>query len=116
MTVLAAAFDSPGMVVLDSLRILLGGGGLFLAAYQVRMVRVSQTPGQRARFVAVGVALLVLSGSRLQNLGEPLVWQIVANAVVVALLGYGTWQFARHETPTQLRGDAGPHGRHGIGG
>lgn len=116
MTTLAEPFATPELAVLDTLRLFVGAGGLFLAAYQVRMIRLSRTSGQRARFAAVGVALLVLAGSRLQNLGEPLVWQFFATVVVFGLLGYGTYQFARHETPTQRRVSEGPPGRHGASG
>ena len=102
MTALAEPFETPGLVVFDSIRLLLFVAGIFIAGYQVKPFLQSSIPGQRARFAGAGVALAVLALSRVQNLGGPPTWQFWGASAAIVLFGYGSWAWS-DETPSQPR-------------
>lgn len=106
---LAAPFATSGFVVLDVTRIVLALIGGVTAAYQVALIRQASTRGQQLRLAGAGLALAVLSFSRLENLGEAIAWQFVAGGAAILLLAAGSWLF-RREIPAQPRRHPGPHG------
>jgi hypothetical protein len=99
------AFSAP-FLVLDVIRVLLVGAGLFLAGVQILLVRDSPAWGQKARIAAISVALLILSAGRFEHLGTPVTWELWGTIVLIVLVGYGSWAWFR-ERPAQTR----KHGR-----
>lgn len=76
-------------LLLDVIRVVLTIVGFGLAGAYLRL-RWPQTTDQheRARIIGMALALFILAGSRALNLGEPLTWQLLAAAIVFALVGY----------------------------
>ncbi|WWT39770.1 hypothetical protein [Microcystis phage Mwe-JY05] len=108
--------------VLDAARIVIAFGGLALAAFTVRMVWLSKTSGQRARFLGIALLLLVVSLARIEALGSPVTWHFFVALAADVALAVGYYSFARRETPSQRRvvDDPAPRGepptrRHGRG-
>lgn len=97
---IAAPFDGPWQSAVDVARIALfiGGmllvGGMVLAAMDGERVRDT---GRRYGAAAAAVALLVLAGSRIQNLGEPISWQFLASIVAYALFTFSFRAYRRQD-------------------
>jgi hypothetical protein len=83
-------FSTPGLIVLDSIRVLLTAFGFLLVGYYLRMRwPTTRDRHEKARALGMAVALFVLAASRATNLGSPvLAWQMVASGVVFLLVGY----------------------------
>lgn len=94
--------------VVDTLRLIVAVVGGIVAVYQGALIRQAGTPGQRARLAGIAFAALVLAGSRMQNLGAPLSWQLVGSLLAIGLLAYGSWRW-RYEQPATPRR---PHHQH----
>jgi len=91
------------MIVLwDVLRVVVAAAGFLIGAHSIYMATLVPTWGQRCRFIGVVMAMLIICGSRVQNLGGPVTWQLLVSVVMVGVLGYGSWSFAR-EVPAQKR-------------
>lgn len=86
----AVPFSTPELVVLDSLRLLVGVAGfLLVGSYLWMRWRFTNTRSEQARILGIALSLFVLAGSRVLNLGGPFAWQLVAAAVAFTLVGYG---------------------------
>lgn len=84
-------FTGPALAVLDSLRILVFAWGFVLVGLQLRLWPLLDTIGQRIRLAAMSLALFVLAGSRITNLGQTITWQMVTSVVVFALVTASTF-------------------------
>lgn len=85
------------LVLLDIARVLLAVAGVALAAWQVQLAVSNAGAGWRAH-AGVAVALLITCGSRVENLGRPVVtWQFVGTVVFVALIGWSAYRRWRTE-------------------
>ena len=83
-------FSTPGLIVLDTARLVLTAAGFLLVGYYL-LTRWPTTRNrhEKARAVGLALALFVLASSRITNLGSPeLAWQLPASALVFALVGY----------------------------
>lgn len=97
---LAEPFATPWMAVLDTARILLFLAGMTLCgamAWAALDRERARGRGRRWGAAASGVALVVLCGSRLQTLGEPMAWQFVAALVAVALFAASVETYRRED-------------------
>ena len=105
MTAVLAAtpFAGPTQGLLDVVRLVVATAGLFLAGYQWRLWRDAHGPGQRQLLAALSILLLIVSGSRVQNLGAPITWQFCVTVVATAVVGWGTWQWRRGITAQTSR-------------
>lgn len=83
-------FSTPGLIVLDTTRLVLTAAGFLLVGYYLATRwPTTRCRHERARALGMAVALFVLASSRVANLGSPEVaWQMPASAVVFALVGY----------------------------
>lgn len=84
------------MTVLDAARFVVAGLGVILAAHQVALALSDAGVGWRGH-LGTAVALLILCGSRLENLGHPATWQFVGTTVVVALIGWSSYRRLRRD-------------------
>lgn len=91
-----------GQALIDGARVTVGLIGAGVAIYQLYLVGQAPALGQKARLAGAAVALGVLSGARVENLGQPLTWQLPAAFIAVALLAWGSLAF-RDETPARTR-------------
>jgi hypothetical protein len=97
-----APFSTPGLIVLDSVRVLLTAAGFLLVGYYLwSRWPTTKDRYEKARALGMAIALFVLAASRATNLGGPLAWQLPASAAVFALVGYSAlrprkWDRSRH--------------------
>lgn len=86
-----APFSTPGLVVLDLLRLATVLVGLLVVgSMAVSWDRVSA--GRRLGHVGVALVVLTVAGSRIQNLGQPPTWQLVTGALGIVALGWVTFR------------------------
>ena len=87
-------FSTPWLVVLDSIRVAIVVTGLLITG---SMLRGGAGIGvvRRVRRLGVALVLLIVVGSRLQNLGSPPTWQLAAGAVAMILLGWAEYRRIR---------------------
>lgn len=100
MDPLAAPFDSPLMIALDSLRVVLFLGGMTLMGAMIVGAldrEGTRTPARRWGALAAAVALVVLTGSRLQNLGQPPAWQLFLSAGAFVLFVISLERYRRED-------------------
>lgn len=98
--IIAAPFGSPGMVILDSLRLVMFLGGMSLVgalAWNALDHDRLRSPARRYSALAGSVALVVLTGSRLQNLGQPPSWQLFVSLVAFLLFGLAMETYRRED-------------------
>jgi hypothetical protein len=89
----------------DIVRVAVAAAGLAIGAHSVYMgIRVPNW-GQRCRFFGLSLLLLIVCGSRVQNLGAPVTWQLLASVIAIGVLAYGSLSF-RNEVPVQRRDQA----------
>jgi hypothetical protein len=82
--------------VLDAVRILVVVGGLLVLGAMTRgWQTVSRT--QMIQRIGIGVVLLILVASRVQNFGGPVTWQLWAAVVGVGLLAWAEVRRVRGE-------------------
>ena len=93
------------IVLLDTLRIFVAVAGFLLGAHHIYMATQVPTWGQRSRFILVVMLLFIVVGSRVQNLGQPVTWQLLWSVGTVIVGAYGSWSFSR-EVPAQKRESA----------
>lgn len=92
-------FATPALAVMDGLRLVIVAWGFLLVGMQLRLRPLIDTTGHRLRLVAVALALFVLTGSRVTNLGAPITWQLPVTVVVFALITastFGPYRVDRH--------------------
>jgi hypothetical protein len=83
-------FSTPGLIVLDSARLILTAAGFMLVGYYLfTRWPTTRNRHEKARALGLALALFVLAASRATNFGNPdLAWQMVASTAVFGLVGY----------------------------
>jgi hypothetical protein len=94
------AFGTPIIALLDVARLLTTVVALLLIGAMCRGWAGAPL-SRRLRRAGVGLVLVTIVGSRIERIGEPVTWQLVAGAIGVALIG---WAEVR-----RMRGDEDPH-------
>jgi hypothetical protein len=98
-------FATPGLVVLDALRLLVLVLGLLNLGLKPWLFRRSCTPGQVARFASLGLLAIIAMTISLEHLGDDANWRLFLVLVAMILNTWGNYSFLRYEQPTIIRPD-----------
>lgn len=83
------------VIIWDVLRVMTALAGLVVAAYQVKLAMDVPSRDQKARFMGAFTILLVISGTRIERIGDPPTWQLLASSMGVLLFVYGSVKFKK---------------------
>jgi hypothetical protein len=98
-------FGTPGLIVFDSLRVLVFVLGLLNLALKPWLFRRCDAPGQVARIAALGMLSVVGMSVELEHLGDYANWRLFFVLVAMVINTWGNYSLLRYEAPAQILPD-----------
>lgn len=97
-------FGSLGLVILDSIRVLIIGLGVsVLVVTPLAMIRTRLTAGQSIRIGALALFLLGAIGTEYDHIGDYAHWRLLVNIFASVGATYGMWSLFNWESPAKIK-------------
>lgn len=98
-------FGTTGLIVLDSIRVLIMVLGFLTALGTPHAMIVSHTIGQKARLGATALFILAAISTEYNHLGDYGHWRLLVHLFAASFAAWGVWALLRWERPSELRID-----------
>lgn len=98
-------FGTPGLIVIDSLRLLVIVLGLVNLVLKPWLFRRCCAPGQFARFATIGMLAVVAMSIEVEHLGDFANWRLFFLLVAMIVNTWANYSFLRYEEPSQILPD-----------
>lgn len=96
-------FATPGLAVLDSVRVAAWVAAAVAVGLTVLLVRRACTAGQIVRFTASAGLAVVAADVEVEHLGDLGNWRLIVGFMSLAALAWGNWSAYAMESPAQPR-------------
>lgn len=96
-------FGSYGLIIVDSIRVLIMGIGVLILTMTPAAVFRSQTLGQKVRLGASALLTISVLGTEIAHLGDYAHWRLFVNVVAISFSAWGIWAMFKWENPSEFK-------------